>query len=66
MLYSALWAYQTSVNTATSLSPFQLIYGLEEVLPIECQITSLNLIVQLLSDTSPLEEHLLYLKHLDE
>jgi hypothetical protein len=36
MLYSKLWAYQTSVNTTISFSPFQLIYRQEAVLPIEC------------------------------
>jgi hypothetical protein len=51
---------------ATSFSPFQLIYELEAVLPIECQIPYLNLVVELLPDTSPLEEHLLYLEQLDE
>jgi hypothetical protein len=66
MLYSALWAYRTSVNTATSFSPFQLIYGLEAVLPIECQISSLKLAVQLLPDTSLLEEWLVHLEQLDE
>jgi hypothetical protein len=62
MLYSALWAYQTSINTTTGFSPFQLVYGLEVVLPIECQIPSLNLAVELLLDTTSLEEPLLYLK----
>jgi hypothetical protein len=66
MLYSTLWAYQTSFKTATRFSPFQLIYGLEVVLPIECQIPSLKLAVQLLPDTSPLEERLVYLEHLNE
>jgi hypothetical protein len=66
MLYSTLWAYRTSVKTATSFSPFQLIYGLEAVFPIECQIPSLKLVVELFPDTSPLEEHLLYLKQMDE
>jgi hypothetical protein len=66
MLYSALWAYRTSIKTATGFSPFQLIYGLEAVLPIECQIPSLKLAVQLLPDTSPLEEQLVYLEHLNE
>jgi hypothetical protein len=47
-------------------SPFQLVYGLEAVLPIECQIPSLKLAVELLPDTTPLEEHLLYLEQLDE
>jgi hypothetical protein len=51
-----------SVKTATSFSPFQLVYGLEAVFPIECQIPSLKLVVQLLPDTSPLEERLVYLE----
>jgi hypothetical protein len=54
MLYSTLWAYQISVKTSTGFSPFQLIYGLEAVFPIECQIPSLNLEVELLPDTSSL------------
>jgi hypothetical protein len=66
MLYSTLWAYRLSVNTATSFSPFQLVQRLEEVLPIECQIPSLNLAVQLFPDTSPFEEHSLYLEQFDE
>jgi len=66
MLYSALCVYWMSMNTTTSFSPFQLIYGLEAVLPIECQIPSLKLAIQLFLDTSPLEEHLLYLDQLDE
>jgi transposase InsO family protein len=66
MLYSTLWAYRMSVKTATDFSPFQLIYGLEAVLPIECQTPSLKLAVQLLLDTLPLEERLLYLEQLDE
>jgi hypothetical protein len=66
MLYLALWAYRTSVKTATGFSPFQLIYGMEVVLPIKCQIPSLNLAVQLLLDTSPLEVRLVYLEKLNE
>jgi hypothetical protein len=66
MLYSALWAYRTSVKTTISFSPFQLVYRLEAVLPIECQIPSLKLAVQLLPDSSPLEERLLYLEQLNE
>ena len=66
MLYSTLWTYRTFVKTATSFSPFQLIYGLEAVLPIECQIPSLKLAVQLLPNTSPLKERLVHLEQLDE
>ena len=41
-------------------------YGLEATLPVECEIPSLNLAVELLPDTSPEEERLLYLERLDE
>ena len=47
-LFSMLWAYQTSVKNATGLTPFQLIYGLEAVLLIECEIPSLKLTIDLL------------------
>jgi hypothetical protein len=54
------------VKPTTSVSPFQLVYGMEAVLPIECQIPLLKLVIQLFPDTSPLEEWLLYLEHLNE
>eukprot|EP00253_Pinus_taeda_P022688 PITA_22688 len=66
MLFSALWAYQTSVKDATGFTPFQLVYGLEATLPIECEIPSLKLAVELLPETTPAEEWLLYLERLDE
>ena len=66
MLFSALWAYRTLVKISTSFTPFQLVYGLETVLPIECEIPSLQIVVQLLSATSEEEKHLLYLAQLDE
>ena len=66
MLYSALWAYCTCVKTATSFSPFQLVHGGEAMLPIECEIPSLKLAIELLPATTPLEERILYLEQLDE
>ena len=66
MLFSALWAYRTSVNNATGFTPLQLVYGLEATLPIECEIPSLKLVVELLLNTSLEEEHLIYLERLDE
>jgi hypothetical protein len=39
---------------------------MEVVLPIKCQIPSLKLAVQLLPDTSPLEEWLVHLEQLNE
>jgi hypothetical protein len=66
MLFSALWAYRTSVKSATGFTPFQLVYGIESILPIECEIPSLKLAVELLPNTSAEEERLLYLMQLDE
>ena len=65
-LFSARWAYQTSAKTAMGFTPFQLVYGLEAVLPIECEIPSLRLIIELLPHTFEEEQRLLYLSHLDE
>ena len=66
MLYPALWAYRTAVKTATGFSPYQLVHGVELVLQVECEIPSLKLSIELLPDTSSLEEHLVHLDHLDE
>jgi len=66
MLYPALWEYHTSIKIATGFSPFQLVQGVEAILPIECEIPSLKLDVKLLPETSILEERLIYLEHLDE
>jgi hypothetical protein len=55
MLYHAIWEYQTKVNTSTSFSPFQLVHGVELIFPIECEIPSLKLGVDLLPNTTDLE-----------
>jgi hypothetical protein len=54
------------VKTATGFTPFQLVYGIEAILPIECEIPSLKLKVETLSHTSSEEERFLYLSKLDE
>ena len=66
MLYPMLWAYWMSVKTATGFTPFQLAYELEPIFPSKCEIPSLKLAIDLLPDTSSLEECLLHLEHLDE
>ena len=66
MLFSALWAYRTSVKTSTGFTPFQLVYGLEAVFPIECEILSLKLAIELLPTMSEEEKNFLYLAQLDE
>ena len=64
--FFALWDYRTSIKTTTCFTPFQLVYGLEVVLPIQCQILSLKLAVEILPNTSTEEEIFLYLTNLDE
>ena len=65
-LFSTLWAYRTTSKTATGFTPFQLVCGLEVVLPIDWEIPSLKLTVELLPNTTEEEQCLLYLSHLDE
>ena len=66
MLYPSLWAYRTVVKTAMGFSPYQLVHGVESILLVECKIPSLKLVVEILPDTSPLEERLVHLEQLDE
>jgi hypothetical protein len=66
MLFPALWAYRTLVKTATGFTPFQLVHGVKAILPIECEIPSLKLAIELLPETTPEEERLVHLKQLDE
>ena len=65
-LVFTLWAYITSVKTMTGFTPFQLVYGLEAVLTIECEIPSLKLSVEILPNTSIEEERFIYPLNLNE
>jgi hypothetical protein len=56
----------TIVNTSTSFSPFQLVHRVESILPIECEIPSLKLVIELLPNMTDLEECLVHLEKLDE
>ena len=65
-MYLDFWSYQTSVRNAAELTPFHLVYGLEAILSIQCEIPLLKLMIDLLPDTSNEEARLLDLIHLDE
>ena len=52
----------TSTKKTTGFTPFHLVHSVESILPIECQNPSLRLVVELLPDTSPLEERLILLE----
>jgi hypothetical protein len=66
MLFSALWAYLTFVKSTMGFTPFQLVYGIEAIFLIQCEIPSLKLVVELLPNTSVEEERLLYLMQLEK
>jgi hypothetical protein len=66
MLFSTLWAYQTSVKSTIGFTPFQLVYGIKAIFPIECEIPCLKLAVEILPNTFTEEECLLYLMQLYE
>eukprot|EP00253_Pinus_taeda_P009003 PITA_09003 len=57
---------QTSVRNAIEFIPFQLVYGLEVILPVQCEISFLKLAVDLLPGTSQEEARFLELIQLDE
>ena len=65
-LFSVLWAYRTNVNNSIGFTPFQLVYGIEATLPIECEIPTLNLALKLLPNTTPEEKWFLHLNKLNE
>jgi hypothetical protein len=66
MLFSELWAYWKFIKSTTGFTPFQLVYGIEAIFSIECEIPSFKLVVELLPNTSTKEEHVFYLMQLDE
>ena len=66
MLYPALWAYRTAVKTTIGFYPYHLVHGVDSVLPVESEISSLKLAVEILPDTFALEERLVHLEQLNE
>jgi hypothetical protein len=66
MLFSVLWDYRRAIKTTTDFTPFHLIPGIEATLPIECEIPTLRTAIEILPDTSPMEQRLLNLESLDE
>ena len=39
----ALWAYRISKHRATKVSPFELVYGQEAVLPVEISLNAVRI-----------------------
>ena len=65
-LHSVLWAYQTAYKTSVGSTPFELVYGLNAVLPIEFLLPTLRVALELQWDGHTLSNRLAELEHLDE
>jgi hypothetical protein len=66
-LFAALWAYRTAYKSTTGFTPFQLVYGLEAILPIELEVESLRIAIdERMGDTESLEARFQDLVRLDE
>eukprot|EP00253_Pinus_taeda_P036071 PITA_36071 len=66
-LPEALWAYRTTWRNTTGHSPYELVYGKEVLLPIEFQVKTFKMAVQLGMDLSEAQKHRMeQLNELDE
>jgi hypothetical protein len=43
VLLEALWAHRISKHSATKVTPFELVYGQEAILPIEVNLNALRI-----------------------
>jgi hypothetical protein len=63
-LLEALWAHRISKHSATNVTPFELVYGQEVILPIELNLDALCLAQQ--NELSTIDYHNLMFNKLDE
>jgi hypothetical protein len=62
-----LWAYRTTCKKLTMHTPFKLVYGLEEVVPMEYLVPSLRITTFTdMDDTGVVQERLTQLVELEE
>ena len=64
MLSEALWAHRISRHGATKVTPYELVYGQEAVLPVEVNLAALRLAKQ--NDLSAVNFHNLMMDNIDE
>ena len=66
-LPEALWAYRTTWRNTTRHTPYELVYGKEVLIPIEFQVRTFKMALQLGMDLSEAQKHILEpLNELDE
>ena len=59
-----MWAHRISRHGATKVTPFELVYGQEAVLPIEVNLDAYRLAKQ--NDISTIDYHDLMIDNIDE
>jgi hypothetical protein len=64
VLSEALWAYRISRHGATKVTPFELVYGQEAVLPVEVNLGAYRLAKQ--NDLDAVVYHNLMMDNIDE
>jgi hypothetical protein len=64
VLFEALWAHCISRHDATKVTPFELVYGQEAVLPVEVNLNAYRLAKQ--NDLSTVMYHDLVMNNIDE
>lgn len=64
---NALWTYRCTIKTINKATPFQLVYGLEGILSIEVELSSLRIAISKhLRDVHSLKKRIATLEQLDE
>ena len=64
VLSEALWAHRISRHGVTKVTPFELVYGQEAILPVEINLDAYRLVKQ--NDLSPVDYHDLMMDNIDE
>jgi transposase InsO family protein len=64
VLSEALWAYRISWYGATRVTPFELVYGQEAILPVEVNLATYKLAKQ--NELSAIDNHDLMMDNIDE
>jgi hypothetical protein len=64
MLSEALWAHHILKYSATKVTPFELVYGQEAILPVEVNLDALGIAQH--NEVSVVDYHNLMLNRLDE
>jgi hypothetical protein len=66
ILCPTLWFYRTSFKNPMVFTPFHFVHGVEVFFPIECQIPTLWMVVELQPNTTPIDWCLISLESTNE